>query len=63
MEGTVKFFNKIKGFGFIQGADEKDYFVHISDIMGAQYLEEGDKVDFEGSEDEKGLKAKEVKKN
>ncbi len=60
MEGTVKFFNKLKGFGFIKGDDERDYFVHFSEVAKGKYLEEGDRVTFEGTEDEKGLKAKGV---
>jgi len=60
MEGTVKFFNKLKGFGFIKGEDEKDYFVHMSEIKNGVYLQEGDKVSFEGINDQKGLKAKSV---
>ena len=60
MEGTVKFFNKLKGFGFIKGDDERDYFVHVSFIGGGKYLQENDRVSFEGVEDEKGLKAKDV---
>lgn len=60
MEGKVKFFNRIKGFGFINGNDGKDYFVHISAIKENKYLNEGDEVSFESVEDEKGLKAKNV---
>lgn len=62
MEGRVKFFNKIKGFGFIEGEDGRDYFVHISDVEGKSYLNDGDSVSFEGAEDSKGLKAAKVQK-
>lgn len=48
--GTVKFFNKDKGWGFISGGENgKDCFVHISAVQraGLQTLEEGQTVDFE----------------
>ncbi len=60
MEGRVMFFNRIKGFGFINGDDGRDYFVHFSAVKEGKYLNEGDRVRFEGIEDEKGLKAKDV---
>jgi len=49
--GTVKFFNQSKGFGFIT-AEDGDYFVHISDLekSGIASLNEGDKVEFEVTE-------------
>lgn len=49
-EGTVKWFNKRKGYGFIAPeSGEKDVFVHISAVKdaGLRTLNEGDKVDFE----------------
>lgn len=47
--GTVKWFNPQKGFGFIQGEDGKDVFVHISAVerAGMSTLNEGQKVTFE----------------
>ncbi len=60
MEGTVKFFNRIKGFGFITADDGTDCFVHISDVKDDKFLNEGDRVRFEVVEDEKGMKAKDV---
>ncbi len=62
MEGTVKFFNKLKGFGFVKGDDEQDYFIHITAIEQGTFLQEGDRVSFDAIEDEKGLKAQNVKK-
>ncbi|MBU3160269.1 cold-shock protein [Clostridium frigoris] len=61
--GTVKWFNTVKGFGFIEVEGEKDVFVHISAIQGNESersLEEGQKVQFETEEGPKGLQAIEV---
>jgi len=59
--GTVKWFNEGKGFGFITSQGE-DYFVHIKEIKnhGISSLKEGDKVSFDPSSSPKGLIAKEV---
>ena len=60
MNGTVKFFNNSKGFGFITPDDgSKDVFVHKNDL--SVDIHEGDKVSFEVEESEKGLNAIEVK--
>ena len=51
MQGTVKWFNRIRGFGIIEGEDGKDYFVHYSNISreGNEYvvLYENEKVSFD----------------
>ena len=61
MQGTVKFFNAGKGFGFITPDDgSKDVFVHASDIGGTQ-LNDGDKVEFEVVSGQKGPQASNVK--
>ncbi len=62
-EGTVKWFNDTKGFGFIESSDGKDVFVHQSEIQGEGYrsLSEGAKVEFELSQGDKGPKAVQVK--
>jgi len=65
-EGTVKWFDAKKGYGFISdtGSDnEKDYFVHFSEIQidGFKTLNEGQKVEFEIGEGTKGPVAKNVK--
>ncbi|AYD41172.1 cold-shock protein [Clostridium fermenticellae] len=62
MNGTVKWFNSQKGFGFITGEDGKDVFVHFSQIQtdGYKTLEEGQKVSFEVVEGPKGPQAENV---
>ena len=61
-EGTVKFYNEIKRFGFIAGDDGKEYFVHESGLKEGTRIREGDKVSFEVVEGEKGPKAEQVEK-
>lgn len=62
MKGTVKFFNQQKNFGFITPEDNsKDVFVHKNDIESGT-LNEGDKVEFDTAEGEKGKNAVKVKK-
>jgi CspA family cold shock protein len=56
-EGTVKFFNDTKGFGFIKPKDGgPDVFVHVSDLNGTQ-LRENDNVTYEVKNGKKGLNA------
>ncbi|MGC9310522.1 MAG: cold-shock protein [Candidatus Aenigmatarchaeota archaeon] len=62
MEGTVKFFNAMKNFGFISGDDGIDYFVHASALNEGTRLNEGDKVTFEPIQGDKGIKAEKVEK-
>ena len=59
--GTVKFFNSIKGFGFIEVDGEKDVFVHSSALNGIS-LQEGDKVQFDVERGTKGPQAANVQK-
>lgn len=63
-EGTVKWFNSAKGYGFISRTSGEDVFVHFNAILGDGYktLNEGDKVQFEVEKGPKGLQAKNVKK-
>lgn len=62
--GTVKWFNPDKGFGFITQDDGPDVFVHFSAIEGAGYrnLEENDKVEFEVTAGPKGANASNVRR-
>lgn len=64
MQGKVKWFNQEKGFGFIVGSDNKEYFVHYTQIQiaGFKTLDEGCLVEFDPIEIEKGLQAKNVVK-
>lgn len=60
-QGTVKWFNDDKGFGFIAVDDDSnDAFVHVSALTDAASLGEGQRVDFEVSESPKGLRANNV---
>jgi CspA family cold shock protein len=59
-EGTVKFFNETKGFGFIKPADgSADIFVHVSGLIDE--IRENDKVSYEVQNGKKGLNAVNVK--
>jgi CspA family cold shock protein len=63
MQGTVKWFNEAKGFGFITPDDgSKDVFVHFSAISssGFKSLKEGDRVQFDTEQGQKGPQAKNV---
>ena len=57
--GTVKFFNTRKGFGFIEGEDSKDIFVHANNLI--DQIKDGDKVSYDLEETEKGPSATNVK--
>lgn len=61
LQGTVKWFNESKGFGFVE-SNGKDYFVHFSAIQGAGFktLQEGASVLFKASQGQKGPQAEEV---
>jgi CspA family cold shock protein len=64
-QGTVKWFNEEKGYGFIS-PDEggEDLFVHFSGIVGEGYksLEEGEKVTYEAAQGRRGMQAQNVTK-
>jgi CspA family cold shock protein len=63
MQGTVKWFNAEKGFGFITRAEGPDVFVHYSEIEGSGFrtLEENQSVEFELTQGTKGLQASQVR--
>lgn len=56
-KGTVKFFNSVKGFGFIKNDEtDEEIFVHISALNGVKELREGQKVTYEVEKDPKSNK-------
>ena len=61
-KGQVKWFNDAKGYGFIVTDEGQDIFVHYSEIQGIGHktLIEGQEVEFEVSETDKGLQARNV---
>ena len=62
MTGTVKWFNAEKGFGFITTEEGEDVFAHFSQIQkeGFKTLDEGEEVEFDVVEGEKGLQAENI---
>ena len=64
-KGTVKWFDRKKGYGFITADSGEEVFVHFSSITGAgfKFLDDGEKVEFEMEKDGKGLKAKNVNRS
>jgi CspA family cold shock protein len=63
-QGTVKWFNGNKGYGFIKRDSGEDVFVHFNSIVGEGFrtLDEGDRVQFDVQQGPKGLQATNVKK-
>lgn len=61
-QGTVKWFNGSKGYGFIEREQGNDVFVHFSAIMGDGFrnLEEGQRVEFDVTQGQKGPQAENV---
>jgi CspA family cold shock protein len=64
MKGTVKWFNDSKGYGFIRQSEGEDVFVHFTAIQadGFRTLNEGEEVEFEVRESERGRQAENVVK-
>ncbi len=62
VQGTVKWFDSVKGFGFIEREEGKDVFVHHTAIQGEGYknLQEGQRVEFIVTQGQKGPQAQEV---
>ncbi len=65
MKGTVKMFNKEKGFGFIRTEDGQDVFFHYSSLNmdGYKTAEVGEKVEFEMEQSDRGLRATNIKRS
>jgi cold shock CspA family protein len=61
MDGTVKWYNIKKGYGFIKGDDGQDYFVHYSAMPKGMKLNENDRVTFDSADTERGKQARNVK--
>jgi CspA family cold shock protein len=63
MQGTVKFFNAEKGYGFIEREGGDDVFVHFSNIQGEGYksLDDGQRVEFDVAPGRKGEEAQNVR--
>jgi CspA family cold shock protein len=62
MKGKIKWYNDMKGYGFIEGEDGKDIFVHRTAIPMGIGLYEGDQVEYDIEETERGKNATNVKK-
>lgn len=64
MKGTVKMFNKEKGFGFIHAEDGKDVFFHYSSLEmdGFKEIAQGEEVEFELQQSDRGPRAAKIKK-
>jgi len=62
MKGKVKWYNARKGYGFVEGEDEKDVFIHNTALPMGTYLDEGDQIEYEIEDSDRGPKAINVKK-
>ncbi len=60
MKGKVKFFNDMKGFGFITGDDGSEYFVHQTGLESGVRIRENDSVEFNVEQGDRGPKAVKV---
>lgn len=60
MEGTVKWFDGKKGYGFIVASDGQEYFVHFTAVPKGIRLRENDKVSFDAADTERGKQAQNV---
>jgi CspA family cold shock protein len=62
MKGKIKWYNSQRGYGFIEGEDKKDIFVHRNSIPDGTYLNEGDEVEYDIENTDKGPQATNLKK-
>ncbi len=62
MNGKIKWYNARKGFGFVESEEGKDIFIHRSAVPAGVFLNEGDQIEFETEETDKGVKAVNIKK-
>jgi len=60
MNGKIKWYNRAKGFGFIEGEDGQDYFVHYTALDDGVIITDNDEITFEPVETEKGKQAKDI---
>ena len=60
MEGTVKWFNTKKGYGFIAGEDGEEYFVHYTAVPREIRLRDNDRVSFEPADGDRGKQAQNI---
>ena len=56
-QGVVKWFNDAKGFGFIEADDGKEYFIHQTGLKEGVHVREGDQVEFDVEQGDRGPKA------
>lgn len=60
VQGKVKWYNKEKGYGFIQGDDGQEYFMHHTQLPRDAKLQPGDKMSFDVTETDRGLQAQNI---
>jgi len=61
MKGTVKWYNDMKGFGFIAGEDGNEVFVHRTSVPAGINLREGDQVEYQIEDSDRGQRATNLK--
>ena len=61
MKGFVKWYNRKKGYGFVKGDDDNEYFVHYTALDEGTFIRDNDQVSFDGVQTDKGNQAQNVK--